>query len=250
LGVLEINKERVNYNIAKPIIFSILYTIYFYVALKFIVESNMLISSDSITKDNVGIRFIGDFFVTLFVPLILVVIYRKKLKEFKLQFKHTYIQYILIGFMILFFFLHNDYTIRGYYKFFFYLIAVGFSEEFVFRGYVYNGLLRYNKSLAVIVSGFFWGILHAILPGLMAGHSVLRIAIGMLYEIGGGILFGYYFIYLLEKSNSLFIPIFIHAILDYQVAGIGVAVSIATGMYFFIKDRKNAKAIIDKENNV
>ena len=129
-------------------------------------------------------------------------------------------------------------TIRGYYKFFFYLVVVSFSEELVFRGYVYNELLRHNKLLAVIVSGFFWGIFHAILPGLLAGDGLGQIGIRMLSEIGGGIITGYYFIYLLEKSKSLFIPINIHAILDYQVGGIGVIVAIATGVYFFMLDRK------------
>ncbi len=198
----------------------------------------MLISINSITKNNVGTKFIGDFFVTLFVPLILIMIYRKRLIEFKLQFMHTYLQYTLIGVMILFFILHRDFTIRGYYKFFFYLVVVGFSEELVFRGYVYNELLRHNKLLAVIVSGFFWGILHAILPGLLAGDGLGQIGIRMLSEIGGGIITGYYFIYLLEKSKSLFIPIYIHAILDYQVGGIGVIAAIATGVFFFMLDRK------------
>lgn len=223
---------------AIPIIFSILYIIYFYVAVKIIIGSNLLISINSITKNNVGTKFIGDFFVTLFVPLILIMIYRKRLIEFKLQFMHTYLQYTLIGVMILFFILHRDFTIRGYYKFFFYLVVVGFSEELVFRGYVYNELLRHNKLLAVIVSGFFWGILHAILPGLLAGDGLGQIGIRMLSEIGGGIITGYYFIYLLEKSKSLFIPIYIHAILDYQVGGIGVIAAIATGVFFFMLDRK------------
>ncbi|CAK7027081.1 CPBP family intramembrane glutamic endopeptidase [Tissierella sp.] len=124
----------------------------------------MLISINNITINNVGTKFIGDFFVMLLVPLILAVIYRKRLIEFKLHFVHTYLQYALIAIMMTFFLLHGDFTIRGYYKLFFYLVVVGFGEKFIFRGYVYNELLRHNKFLAVIVSGFFWGILHAILP--------------------------------------------------------------------------------------
>lgn len=235
---MEIDRTRFSDHIAMPMIVSLLYTIYFYVATKFVIEHNMLISINNVTINNVGIKFIDDFFVMLLFPLILTVIYRKRLIEFKLQFMHTYLQYVLIAIMIGIFLLRGDSTIGGYYKFFFYLVVVGFGEEFIFRGYVYNKLLRHNKLLAIIVSGFFWGILHAILPGLLAGNDLWRIGIGMLSEIGGGIAVGYYYIYLLEKSKSLLIPVFVHSILDYSVGSIGIITAIGTGAYLFILDRK------------
>lgn len=208
----------------------------------------MFISIGRINQSNIGIKFITDFLVTLFVPLVLMIVYRKRLIEFKLQFKNSFLQYALIGTMIFLFVLHKDFTIAGCYRFFFYLIVVSFSEEFVFRGYVYNQLLRHNKWLAIIVSGFFWGISHAILPGLLDGDGLGQIGIRMLSEIGGGIIAGYYFIYLLNKSNSLFIPIFIHAILDYQVGNIGTLIAIVTGAYFIIIDRRVRKSIFYKED--
>lgn len=232
------DRSRLNGHIAMPIIVSLLYTIYFYAATKFVIEHNMLISINNVTINNVGIKFIDDFFAMLLFPLILMVINRKRLIEFKLQFMHTYLQYILIAIMIVLFLLRWDLTIRGYYKFFFYLVAVGFGEEFIFRGYVYNELLRHNKLLAIIVSGFFWGILHAILPGLLVGEGLGQIGIGMLSKIGGGIAVGYYYIYLLEKSKSLFIPVFVHSILDYSVGSIGIITAIGTGVYLFTLDRK------------
>ena len=221
-----------------PIIVSLFYTIYFYALTKFVIEHNMLINIKNVTINNVGMKFIDDFFAMLLLPLILTVINRKRLIEFKLQFMHSHLQYILITIMIVLFLLHKDLTIRGYYKFFFYLVVVGFGEEFIFRGYVYNELLRHNKFLAIIVSGFFWGILHAILPGLLAGDVLGQIGIRMLSEIGGGIATGYYFIYLLEKSKSLFIPVFVHSILDYSVGSIGIVAAIGTGVYLFILDRR------------
>ena len=231
-------RSRLNNHIAMPIIVSLLYTIYFYAATKFVIEHNMFISINNVMINNVGIKFIDDFFVVLLFPLILMVINRKRLIEFKLQFIHTYLQYILIAIMIILFLLRWDLTIREYYKFFFYLVVVGFGEEFIFRGYVYNELLRHNKLLAIILSGLFWGILHAILPGLLAGNDLWRIGIGMLSEIGGGIAAGYYYIYLLEKSKSLFIPVFVHSILDYSVGNIGIIIAIGTGVYLFMLDRK------------
>lgn len=232
------NRQRFNDHIAIPIIISLLNTICVYVGIKLMIDHNMLISINDITINNIGTKFIGDFFLILLVPLILTVIYRKRLIEFKLQFMHTYLQYVLIAIMIVLFLLHGDFTIRGYYKFFFYLVVAGFGEEFIFRGYVYNELLRHNKLLAIIVSGFFWGILHAILPGLLAGDGLGQIGIRMLSEIGGGIAAGYYFIYLLEKSKSLFIPVLVHSILDYSVGSIGILTAIGTGVYLFIIDRK------------
>ncbi|HHW31938.1 MAG TPA: CPBP family intramembrane metalloprotease [Clostridiaceae bacterium] len=237
--MLEMNRQRLNVHILVSIVFSLVYTVYFYVVLKLITEQDMLVSNNDITINNIGIKFIGDFFATLFVPLILTVIYRKKSADFKLRFMHIYIQYILLAIMIVLFFLHGDFTIRGYYKFFFYLVMVSFSEEFIFRGYIYNELQRHNKLLAVIVSGFFWGILHAILPGLVAGEGLKLIIVRMLSYACGGIAAEYYFIYLLEKSKSLFIPIFVHAILDYTVGVIGILTAIGTWAYLFVLDRKN-----------
>ena len=232
------NRQRINDHVAMPIIISLLYTVYFYLVTKLIIECNMLISINNITINNIGTKFIDDFFVMILVPLILIMIYRKRLIEFKLQFIHTYLQYALIVIMIILFLLHGDFTIKGYYKFFFYLVVISFGEEFIFRGYVYNELLKHNKLLAIIVSGLIWGILHAILPGLLAGEGLGQIGIRMLGHIGGGIAAGYYFIYLLEKSKSLFIPVFVHAILDYTVGGIGIFTAIGTGVYLFILDRK------------
>ncbi|MCT4618348.1 MAG: CPBP family intramembrane metalloprotease [Marinisporobacter sp.] len=232
------NKRRFIDNMATTIIITLIYTIYFYVVIKFIIENNMRISINNITIDNIGTKLIGDFCLMLLIPLILIVINRKRLIEFKLQFLYSCLQYILIAIMVLLFFIHGDFTIRGYYKFFFFLVVVAFGEEFIFRGYVYNKLLIHNKIFAILISGFFWGILHAILPGLLVGDSIWQIGIRMLNEIGAGIVFGYYFIYLLEKSKSLFIPIFVHAILDYTIGYIGILTAIGTGIYLFILDRK------------
>jgi membrane protease YdiL (CAAX protease family) len=130
--------------------------------------------------------------------------------------------------------MHADFTIKGYYKLFFYLIVVAFGEEFLFRGYTYNKLKIRSKVLGVVVCGFFWGSMHAILPGLLSGDSINQLGISMLSEAGPGIVMGYYFIYLQEKSSSLFIPIFIHAILDYTIGFIGIFTAIGTGIYLFI----------------
>jgi membrane protease YdiL (CAAX protease family) len=90
----------------------------------------------------------------------------------------------------------------------------------------------------------FFGIMHSILPGVLTGDDLGRIVLRMVSEIGSGIIAGYYFIYLLEKSNSLFTPIFVHAILDYSIGGIGIITAIGAGIYLFIIDRNRTKQLL------
>ncbi|KAB3529389.1 CPBP family intramembrane glutamic endopeptidase [Alkaliphilus serpentinus] len=235
------NRKKISKYMTIPILTSVLYVIYFYVILVLAIEQNITFDVDSITLSNVVSKLIADFFIMLFFPLILIVIYWKRLIDFKLKFNHSFLQYSLIIIMLLLFFLHGDFSIKGYYKLFFYLVVVAFGEEFFFRGYVYNELSKYNRILAIVISGLFFGILHAVLPGVLKGYTIFQIGISMLSEIGGGILIGYYFIYLLEKSKSLFIPVFVHAILNYTVGIIGILTAIGTGVYLLINSRKDLK---------
>ena len=62
------NRQRINDHVAMPIIISLLYTVYFYLVTKLIIECNMLISIN-----NIGTKFIDDFFVMILVPLILII---------------------------------------------------------------------------------------------------------------------------------------------------------------------------------
>ena len=131
----------------------------------------------------------------------------------------------------------GDFTIVGVYKLFFYLIVVGFGEELIFRGYIYSQLVNHNRFLAIVISGFFFGILHAILPGIVSGKGLVGIAASMLNEIGSGIIMGYYFIYILEKSKSLYIPILVHTILNYSIGVIAIIPIIGTWIYLYKVDR-------------
>lgn len=143
--------------------------------------------------------------------------------------------------MVLIFIIYHDFSLGGFYRFFFYLIPVAFGEEFIFRGYLYNELKDNNRLFAIILSGALFGITHAILPGILANKSILEIAVAMLSELMGGIVFGYYFIYLQEKSNSLLVPIFIHAILDYGAGFLSMIPAIGTFIYLFSKSKSTSK---------
>lgn len=221
------------------IILILIYIIYFYIFCKYVVTHDLLIGVKSVSSKNILLAFTSDFFASLLFPILLIFVFRHDLKKFNLVFRHTLLQYVLIGFIILTFILHNDFSIGGLYRLFFYLIPVAFSEEFIFRGYLYNELKSNNRLFAIILSGLLWGIPHAILPGLIANKTILEFCLSMISEIGGGVLSGYYFIYLQEKSNSLFIPIFVHALLDYSAGPLSIIPALGTFIYLFIKNKRN-----------
>lgn len=233
MGVIKIYKRKYDSRIVMPAIVLLIYTIYFYLISKLFINHDLLISISDITVRNIGIKFVDDFLAMLFFPLVIIMVNRKKLTEFKLQFTYSYLLYTLTAIMLLLFLLHRDFTVKGYYKFFFYLVVIGFGEEFMFRGYAYNRMAGYNKMLAVIISGLFWGIMHSILPGLLAGRSPELILTGMISEIGGGIAIGYYYIYLMEKSQLLFVPILVHSIMDYSISSIAIIIAVGAGIYLF-----------------
>ncbi|WP_394701665.1 CPBP family intramembrane glutamic endopeptidase [uncultured Enterococcus sp.] len=68
---------------------------------------------------------------------------------------------------------NNDFTLEGYYTFFYFLVFVAFSEEFLYRGYLFNKIdQEYGFWISVIISGLFFGIGHAMLPTIMQGESL------------------------------------------------------------------------------
>ncbi|MBP1925612.1 hypothetical protein J2Z76_001471 [Sedimentibacter acidaminivorans] len=74
-------------------------------------------------------------------------------------------------------------------------------------------------------------------PSILNNSNIFK---EILHEIGGGILSGWYFIYIQEKSGISWIPILIHAILDYSYLFFEPLVAIATLIYY-IKLSKNHK---------
>jgi membrane protease YdiL (CAAX protease family) len=197
----------------------------------------MIISVKNVTWDNILIKLAGDYLIMLLLPTLIIIIYRKKLTDLNLKYTSKKEIYILSIILIIFFFLHNDYSITGFYKFFFYFIVVSFGEEFIYRGYIYNKLKEKSVIQAIIISGILWGVNHAILSSVVDNSNILK---GMIYEMGGGILSGWYFIYIQEKSGTLWIPILIHALQDYSYMFFGPLVAIVTLIYY-IKLSNNLK---------
>lgn len=209
-----------------------------YISIYLAFKNNMLISQNNVTWNNIAVKFLNDYFSMLLLPSILIIANRRNLKDFGLCYESKKESFVLLVIMLLLFILHNDFTITGFYKFFFYLVVVAFGEEFIFRGFLYNRLKCNSKTVAIVLSGILWGISHAIMPYILNNSTIGQLLLSMSNEIVGGILMGWYFIFIQEKSKTLWIPILIHAILDYTVCGIGIITAIGTFLYFLIKSKQ------------
>lgn len=236
-----------------PVLIGIIYATYFYIINALIYRSGWLISLQNVSASNIGIKLFGDFATMLILPLLLIIFNRNKLNE--LGINKSKISVVLALIYVLFFVLHNDYTINGIYKAFFYLFIVALPEEIIFRGYAYNSLKKNNRISAIIISGIFFGIMHSILPSIISESSILTMIKDMFNQLGGGIVSGFIFILYLEKSNSIFVPILIHALLDYSYNALGILVAILVLVYLFIINRGNKtdskityKHLVKKEN--
>jgi membrane protease YdiL (CAAX protease family) len=76
------------------------------------------------------------------------------------------------------------------------------------------------------------------MPSIFNNLPLDQLFLSMSNEIGGGILMGWYFIYVQEKSKTLWVSVLIHAILDYTVSGIGILIAIRMFLYLFLKSKQ------------
>ena len=217
-----------------PVIVGIGYLLWFYFRSLVFYSNNMLVKVNDVTWDNILIKLADDYIVMLLLPTIIMILNIKNLKAFKLNYCSGTVIKVLLIILIIFFFLHNDYSISGVYKFFFYLIFVSFGEEFIFRGYIYNSLKGKSKVKAVLISGILWGAAHGILPTVLNHSSIIK---NMINEIGGGITTGLFFIYLQEKSGTLWVPVLIHALLDYSYLFFGQLIAIVILIYYIMTSK-------------
>ena len=227
-----------------PVTIIVLYSIYFYTINKILFVNGWEISLRDITNNNIGIKLAVDSAVMLILPVMLCVIYRKRLNE--LGMVKSKISLILLFIYFIFFFMHGDFSASGCYKAFFYIFIVAAPEEIIYRGYLFSKLKSFNRLIAILVSGSLWGIIHAILPGILAGNDLSIILVSMLSQIGGGIVGGLFFICLFEYGGSLLVAIMVHALLDYSYESWGTIVGIVVFAYLILASRK--EIIADKNN--
>ncbi len=67
--------------------------------------------------------------------------------------------------------------------------------------------------MAVVISGILFGAAHSIMPAILNDYTLLEIIRSIFSNLlGQGILISGVFALLYKKSNTLFVPILIHAI--------------------------------------
>jgi membrane protease YdiL (CAAX protease family) len=210
---------KINKKIIYPITLIGIYMVYFFFLVKYFYNNDLLISIKNVTISNIGIELLVDFLTSLLIVVIVMLILLRKKQSLNIcgtTRNGRIVACTLFAIYIGIFFIHGDFSIEGIYKPFFFLIIVSFSEEFIFRGYLFTELDKELPTyLAVIISGMMWGAMHATLPIIVNNYSVTRSLTAIFSELGGGIVAGGLFILLYKKSNSLIIPVLVHALLDY-----------------------------------
>lgn len=208
-------------NILYPTLLVTFYLVcaFFYVTYEY--QQGLLISINKITFQNIGIKVLNDFVSSLLPVIVLLIITsieKKQLKDLGITAKEPLLVAILFLVYLVMFFVNNDFTMKGYYTAFFYLIIVAFSEEFIFRGYLFTSIERESGFwVAVLISGIPFGAAHSLIPAVLQSFTPLEFTASILSNIlGQGIVGSLLFGFLYKKSNTLFVPVLIHAILDYS----------------------------------
>lgn len=204
-----------------PIILVELYIFFDFCINKLLYDKNLLISIKDINSSNFLIWL---FYNILLSSLILIAIGIALLRKvnvieyLKLTMdKHKIVYALFVLYVVMFFIIH-DFSIAGCCRWIYYLVFIAIEEEIVFRGYLFTALEKEMPMIvAIIISGIIWGSAHAYMPILL--HTPLEMEPMRLILIEGisGIGAGAMFILLYKKSNTLLVPILVHAILDFII---------------------------------
>ncbi|WP_346879832.1 MULTISPECIES: CPBP family intramembrane glutamic endopeptidase [unclassified Clostridium] len=216
---------KINKKIIYPITLIGIYMVYFFFLVKYFYNNDLLIGVKNITISNVGIQLLGDFLANLLIVIIIISIMLRKKQSLNITGttrNGKIVACILFAIYIGIFFIKGDFSLAGIYKPLFFLITIGFVEEFIFRGYLFTELDKELPTyLAVIISGMMWGAMHATLPIILNNYSGIQSFSAIISTFGGYTAVGAIFVLLYKKSNSLIVPILVHALLDYWPVLVG-----------------------------
>lgn len=88
------------------------------------------------------------------------------------------------------------------------MCCVGFLEEVIFRGLLFNGMRKENEKTAIVVSSLTFGIGHIV--NLLSGAELLS----TLLQVGYATAIGFLFTVMFLKSGSLIPCIVAHAVIN------------------------------------
>ena len=226
----------------KYIIIGILSVVYFYIAIQLSCKFGYVTLSE-LDGSNVLLRFASDCIFSLVPIIVILLMFRKSLDELSINFKQPVLCMILLGVYLLCFVLHGDFSVAGWYKLFFYIIFVAGFEELWARGLLYLQLKSCGKAMAILISGMLFGIVHAVVPSVVNGDGLGEMFLSMFSYLGFGLIGGLMFVFLLEMSGTIFVPILIHAIMDFAPYPLVYIVSLVGTVVWliFAKTKKSHK---------
>ena len=208
---MEISKKK---TLLKYIVIGILSVIYFYFVIQLSCKLGYVTLSE-LNGANIFKRLASDCIFSLVPMVVILLMFRKSLGELAINRNQSVLCMMLLGVYLLCFILHGDFSAAGWYKLFFYIIFVAGFEELWARGLLYLQLKPCGKAAAILISGVLFGIVHAVVPSVVNGDGLGEMFLSMFSYLGFGLLGGLLFIFLLEMSGTIFVPIFIHAIMDF-----------------------------------
>ena len=92
-------------------------------------------------------------------------------------------------------------------------LAAVFGEEYGWRGFLHNELVKLGPRLGVFLVGLIWGIWH--FPIILSGvHTYPPTAAGLVMGVVFFVLVGFVFSYAVMKTKSLWVVSFMHGVLN------------------------------------
>lgn len=110
----------------------------------------------------------------------------------------------------------NDDKVLIFYNLFYYLIFIAFTEEFILRGVCTYMLKDFSVKVRYLVPNALFGLMHIF---AYADYETLTLDYVINFlgsSVLGLMVIGCFFQFLKEKTGTLWIPILIHAIMDYS----------------------------------
>lgn len=205
-------------------------SIYFFVSaifVKILMVNNLWIEKTDITMENIEKAVFNQSIFSIIIPILCFLPFWKNYKLLKREKVKYDLIFVTFVFYIISFGMQENITFIMRYNFIKYLFFIALGEEIIFRGILYNVLKQVSNRNAILISGACFGLMH-VLSIYWYGGNTSAILIGAVSELSGGILGGGYFIFLYEISGTIFLPVLIHAILDYPYE------KQSTGLYFTI----------------
>ena len=208
-------------------------------AITWIVAYVILMSFGDIISATIGINKIVTVFIGLLLSLTLIFFFKRNnlLKTYGLCKSDIhpkqmlyYIPAIIIVTVNLWFDLTLNYTPIETIIYIITMVCVGFLEEIIFRGLLFNTMKKDNLKIAIFVSSLTFGVGHIVNLFNGSTSQLLPNILQVIYATSAGFMF----VMIYCRSNSLIVCILIHAIfnslsafsVNYDSVGLEIIVAI------------------------